>query len=97
MLVSGVHKSDSYTYELLSCVQLFVMPCTEACQAPLSLEFSRPFPSPGDLLNPGIEPESPALKTDSLLPEPPGKATSFFNEVEKLLQLPACEQLWFVL
>ena len=32
-----------------------------------------PFPSPGDLPNPGIEPRSPALQTDALLSEPPGK------------------------
>ena len=32
-----------------------------------------PFPSPGDLPNPGIEPWSPALLADSLLSEPPGK------------------------
>ena len=31
------------------------------------------FPSPGDLPNPGIKPESPALQTDSLPSEPPGK------------------------
>ena len=44
------------------------------------MEFSRPeywsgllFPSPGDLPNPGIEPRSLALQTDSLPPEPPGK------------------------
>ena len=30
-------------------------------------------PSPGDLLNPGIKPRSPALQVDSLLAEPPGK------------------------
>ena len=48
-------------------------PRTIAYQAPLSLGFSRqeywsrlPFPSPGDLPNPGIEPGSPALKADSL-------------------------------
>ena len=42
------------------------------------MEFSRqeywsglPFPSPGDLPNPGIEPGSPALQADSLLSEPP--------------------------
>ena len=38
-----------------------------------SMEFSRsgqPFPSPGDLPNPGIEPESPTLQTDSLPAEP---------------------------
>ena len=50
------------------------------CQAPLSMEFSRqeywsrlPFPSPGDLPDPGIEPGSPSLQADSLLSEPPGK------------------------
>ena len=33
-----------------------------------------PFPSPGDLPNPGIEPGSPALQTDSLPSEPPGQS-----------------------
>ena len=49
-------------------------------QAPLSMEFSSqeywselPFPSPGDLPNPGVEPGSPGLQADSLPPEPPGK------------------------
>ena len=32
-----------------------------------------PFPSPGDLPNPGIEPGSPALQVDSLPSKPPGK------------------------
>ena len=32
-----------------------------------------PFPSPGDLPNPGIEPGSPALQADALSSEPPGK------------------------
>jgi len=48
-----------------------------------SMEFSRPeywsgqpFPSPGDLANPGIEPRSPALQADSLLAEPQGKPTN---------------------
>ena len=51
-----------------------------ACQAPLSMEFSRqeywsglPFPSPGDLPYPGIKPRSPALQADSLPSEPSGK------------------------
>ena len=55
-------------------------PWTVACQAPLSMRFSRQeywsglsFPSPGDLPDPGIEPGSPALQADSLLSEPPGK------------------------
>ena len=33
----------------------------------------KPFPSPGDLPNPGIEPRSPTLQMDSLPAEPPGK------------------------
>ena len=32
-----------------------------------------PFPSPGDLPDPGIEPGSPALETDALTSEPPKK------------------------
>ena len=57
----------------LSRAQLFETPWTVTCQAPLSMGFSRqeywsglPFPSPGDLPNPGIEPRSPALQADSL-------------------------------
>ena len=49
-------------------------PWTLARQAPLSMGFSWqgywsgfPFPSPGDLLDPGVEPGSPALQADSLL------------------------------
>ena len=55
-------------------------PWTVAHQAPLSMEFSGqeywnelPFPSPGDLPEPGIKPGSPTLQTDSLPSEPPGK------------------------
>ena len=58
---------------VVSCVRLFVTPWTIARQAPLSMEFSRreywsglPFPSPGDLLDPGMEFRSPALQADSL-------------------------------
>ena len=64
----------------LSCVWLTATPWTAAFQAPPSMWFSRqdywnglPFPSPGDLSDPGIQPGSPALKADSLLPVPPGK------------------------
>ena len=64
----------------LSRVQLFATPGTVAYQAPLSMGSSRreywsglPFPSPGDLLDPGIEPRSPALQADALPSEPPGK------------------------
>ena len=52
---------------------------TVACQAPLTVEFSSqeywsglPFPSSGDLPDPGIEPGSPAFQADSLPPEPAG-------------------------
>ena len=55
-------------------------PMTIACQTPPSIGFFRqkywsglPFPSPGDLPNPGIEPRSLALQADSLPCEPPGK------------------------
>ena len=50
-------------------------------QAPLSMGFSRqeywsglPFPSPGNLPDPGIEPRSPTLEADALPSEPPGKS-----------------------
>ena len=64
----------------LSHVRLFPTPWNVAHQAPPSMEFSRqeywsglPFPPPGDLSDPAIEPGSPALQTDALLSEPPGK------------------------
>ena len=64
----------------LSRVRLFVTAWTVAYQAPLSMEFSRqecwsglPFPSPGNLPDPGIKPGSPALQADTLPSEPPGK------------------------
>ena len=60
-------------------VQLFVTPWTVAHQVPPSMEFFRqeyqsrlPFPSAGDLPNPGIEPRSLALQADTLPSEPPG-------------------------
>ena len=63
-----------------SCLTL--TPQTVAYQVPLSMEFSRqeywsrlPFPSAGDLPDPGIEPGSPALQANSVLSEPPGKQT----------------------
>ena len=55
-------------------------PWPVALQALLCLGFSRqeywsglPFPSPGDLPNPGIEHQSPTLQADSFLTELPGK------------------------
>ena len=68
--------------KLLSRVQLFATPWTVAYQAPPFMGFSRqecwsglPFPSPGDLPNPGMEPRSPALQADSLPSELPMQET----------------------
>ena len=64
----------------LSRVRLFATPWTVAYQAPPSMGFSRqqywsglPFPAPGDLPDPGIEPRYPTLQADALSSEPPGK------------------------
>ena len=67
-------KSDmKVKVKSLSRVRLFATPWTVGHQAPLPMGFSRqeywsgvPFPSPGDLPDPGIEPRSPALQADSL-------------------------------
>ena len=68
-----------------------------AHQAPLSIGFSRqehwselPFPSAGDLPDPGIEPRSPTLQADSLLSEPPGKLHLKVtrNQTKKKLNCP---------
>ena len=71
--------SERKKVKSLSRVQLFENPWTVAYQAPLSMGFSwqeywsgLPFPSPGDLPDPGIEPGSPALQADALPSEPPG-------------------------
>ena len=63
----------------LSCVKLFVTPWTVAYQVPPSMGFSRqeywsglPFPSPGDLPDPGTKPGSSTLQPDTLPSEPPG-------------------------
>ena len=66
--------------KLLSHVRLFATPWTVTYQASPSIGFSRqeywsglPFPSPGDLPDPGIKPRSPTLEADALTSEPPGK------------------------
>ena len=79
-------KTKKVKVESLSRVQLFGTPWTVAYQVPPSIRFSRqeywsglPFPSPGYLPNPGIEPTSPALQQSptlqvvSLSTKPPGK------------------------
>ena len=69
--------------KLLSRVRLFVTLWTVAHQASPAVGFSRqeywsglPFPSPGDLPDPGIKPRVPALEADALTSEPPGKPES---------------------
>ena len=71
----------------LNHIWLFVTPWTIACQCPLSMKFSRqeywsglPFPTPGDLLDPRIEPASFAsssLTGEFFTTMPPGKPTLF--------------------
>ena len=65
-------------------------PWTAACQAPLSMGFSRqeywsglPFPSPGDLPDPGMEPRPPTLQADSLPSEPPGSSQEKYNRTKE--------------
>ena len=79
----SLRKRDNQAIFLvpLSRVQLFATPWTVAHQAPLSMGFFRqeywsglPFPSPGDLPDPGIKPRSHALQADALPSEPPGEA-----------------------
>ena len=77
----------------LSRVLLFATPWTVAYQVSLSMGFSRqeywsglPFPSPGDLSNPGIEPRSPALQADVVTSEPPGEPMNGAAAAAKSLQ-----------
>ena len=78
LAVAGFFESESVNCLVMSAS--FATPWTVACQAPLSMGFSRqeywsglPFPSPGDLPDPGIKPRSLALQADSLPAEPSGK------------------------
>ena len=80
IVIVGRWRDTKYVCSMLSCVQLFAIPWTIAHQVPLSMGFSRqeywsalPFPSPGDIPDPEIEPLSPTLQADSLLSELPGK------------------------
>ena len=68
------------------------IPWTVASQVPLSMGFYRqeywsglPFPSPGDLSNPGIKPRSPALQAESLPSKPPGKCHMYYMYINYTL------------
>ena len=72
----------------LSCVGLFETPWTTDHQAPLSMRIPReeywrglPFPPPGDIPDPGIEPVSPALAGGFFTTEPPRKPPGTKGEV----------------
>ena len=80
--VSESERKKEKEEKSLSRVRLFATPWTVAHQAPPSMGFSRqeywsglPFPSPGDLPNPGIKPRSPHCRQILLPSEPPGKPT----------------------
>ena len=77
----------------LSRVRLFATQWTIAHQAPPSMGVSRqeywsglPFPSPGDLPDPGIKPRSPTLQADALTSEPP-ELLIFLQAI----LIPACD------
>ena len=71
MTVFGDGVFKDVKVKSLSHIRLFAIPWTVAYQAPQSMEFSRqeywsglPFPSPGHLPDPGIEPRSPLLQAE---------------------------------
>ena len=73
----------SLLFSVTKSCRFFVSPQTVAHQAFLSMEFSRqeywnglPFPSPGGLLDPGIEPAPPALTGKFVATEPLGESPS---------------------
>ena len=86
---SSIENSRLLYFILISCPSFNTLTSMHFCardpmdcthQPPLSMEFSRseywnrePFPSPGDIPNPEIEPRSPALQVDSLPTELSGK------------------------
>ena len=77
----------------LSAMPNSVTPQTIACQAPLSMGFSRqkykswlPFPCPEDRPNPWIKPRCPTLQDNSVISEPPGKLKNTGVGILSLLQ-----------
>ena len=74
-------EQNSLCYTVINQFSILYIKIKQMDRDPMDcMEFSRPehwsgqpFPSPGDLPLPGIEPRSPALQVDSLPAEPPGK------------------------
>ena len=71
---SRTQLSDSH-FHFSQCLMLSVYDCV--CVSRSVMSDSLPFPSPGDLTDPGIEPTSPTLQADSLPSEPPGKPSVY--------------------
>ena len=97
-LEMGSRKDGSVCW-LLSCVQLFAALWTVACQAPLSMGFSRqeywsglPCSSPGDLPNLEIAPRSPVLQVDSFAVWATGEAPP---KPQSLDQLPLDPRIYW--
>ena len=74
---------------------------TIACPAPPSMGFSKqeywsqlPFPSLGDLPNPGIEPRSPTLQGGSLPSEPSGKPLMNYYSAIKRSEIASSAETW---
>ena len=90
----------------LSRVWLFVTPWTVSCQTPPSMGFfmqeywiGLPFPSPGDLPDPGIKPRPPVLQAESCSSEPPETDIGFYSKCDFipptiLLGLMLCPWTW---
>ena len=106
LVITSTFKLLLYEWvKLLSRVWPFPTPWSVAYQAPPSMGFSRqeywtlPFPSPGDLPDPGIEPRSPALRVDALPSEPPGRSTQLsdfhFTFSEPVVNILACQETLF--
>ena len=105
LFIWNYHNLVNMCWSLLH-IQLFATPWTVARQTPLSMGFSRPeywsglpFPSPGDLPNPGVKQGSPALQVDSSPSEPPAKPLIGYTPVQnkKLKKCPVSELAGFCL
>ena len=93
--VSMCHRCPAHA-QSLSHAQLFVIPWTVAHHAPLSMEFSRqeyyelPFPTPGDLPNPGIKPmslASPVMKNPHTHTHTKAPVVAKINSIQRQSQL----------
>ena len=94
-----IKLGPKWKWKSFSRIWLFATPWTVACQAPLSMGFSRqeylsglPCPPPGDLPNPGIKPRFPALQADSL-PTEPQRNSSPKSKLSAVLLAQSCPTL----